>query len=399
MAASGAFASSVAVEVKMGFYLALKEIWRNRGRFVLFSFVIALITVLVLFIAALADGLGNGNKEYIEKLNGELIVFKKNVDLNIGASRLDRSVMAEVRRFPQVADAGQASFANVGLLYGEGKKLNVALIGVEPGKPGEPPVVSGNGLADKRGKDAIIDRNVALRTGFKLGDELTIRVIQGTREEFFTLRVSGISDGRQYSLQPAIIVPLLTFERIKPQVAVNPNAADLISNIVVVKLHPDADVATMRGVLESQARDVEVVTLKTAYENTPGYAAQQSTLSTQQFFSLLVGILVIGGFFQIQTLQKVPQIGMLKAIGAPNGTIAVAAVVQIFIVTLMGVAIGTGVTLGLAFAIPATVPIAFAPSAIILGIAALMTVGPVGGLVSVRYALRVEPLTALGLGG
>jgi len=383
----------------MGFYLALKEIWRNRGRFVLFSFVIALITVLVLFIAALADGLGNGNKEYIEKLNGELIVFKKNVDLNIGASRLDRSVMAEVRRFPQVADAGQASFANVGLLYGEGKKLNVALIGVEPGKPGEPPVVSGNGLADKRGKDAIIDRNVALRTGFKLGDELTIRVIQGTREEFFTLRVSGISDGRQYSLQPAIIVPLLTFERIKPQVAVNPNAADLISNIVVVKLHPDADVATMRGVLESQARDVEVVTLKTAYENTPGYAAQQSTLSTQQFFSLLVGILVIGGFFQIQTLQKVPQIGMLKAIGAPNGTIAVAAVVQIFIVTLMGVAIGTGVTLGLAFAIPATVPIAFAPSAIILGIAALMTVGPVGGLVSVRYALRVEPLTALGLGG
>ena len=383
----------------MGFYLALKEIWRNRGRFVLFSFVIALITVLVLFIAALADGLGNGNKEYIEKLNGELIVFKKNVDLNIGASRLDRSVMAEVRRFPQVADAGQASFASVGLLYGEGKKLNVALIGVEPGKPGEPPVVSGNGLADKRGKDAIIDRNVALRTGFKLGDELTIRVIQGTREEFFTLRVSGISDGRQYSLQPAIIVPLLTFERIKPQVAVNPNAADLISNIVIVKLHPDADVATMRGVLESQARDVEVVTLKTAYENTPGYAAQQSTLSTQQFFSLLVGILVIGGFFQIQTLQKVPQIGMLKAIGAPNGTIAVAAVVQIFIVTLMGVAIGTGVTLGLAFAIPATVPIAFAPSAIILGIAALMTVGPVGGLVSVRYALRVEPLTALGLGG
>lgn len=383
----------------MGFYLALKEVWRNRGRFLLFSLVIALITVLVLFISALADGLGNGNKEYIEKLNGELIVFKKNVDLNIGASRLDRSVLAEIRRYPQVQDAGQASFASVGLLYGEGKKVNVALIGVEPGKPGEPPVMSGVGLEDKRGKDAIIDRNVALRTGFKLGDEVTIRVIQGTSEEFFTLRVAGITDGRQYSIQPAIIVPILTFERIKPQLAVNTNATDLVSNIVIVKLRADADVATMRGVLESQVRDVEVVTLKTAYENTPGYSAQQSTLSTQQFFSLLVGILVIGGFFQIQTLQKVPQIGMLKAIGAPNGVIAVASVVQIFIVTLMGVAIGTAVTLGLAVAIPATVPIAFAPSAILLGIASLMIVGPVGGLVSVRYALRVEPLTALGLGG
>ena len=56
------------------FYLTFKEIWRNRGRFLLFSLVIALITVLVLFISALADGLGSGNREYIEKLNGELLV-------------------------------------------------------------------------------------------------------------------------------------------------------------------------------------------------------------------------------------------------------------------------------------------------------------------------------------
>ena len=33
-------------------YLAIKEIWRNRGRFFLVSLVIALITLLVLFIAA-----------------------------------------------------------------------------------------------------------------------------------------------------------------------------------------------------------------------------------------------------------------------------------------------------------------------------------------------------------
>jgi len=47
------------------FYLTLKEIWRNRGRFLLFSLVIALITVLVLFIAALADGVRNRNRGYL----------------------------------------------------------------------------------------------------------------------------------------------------------------------------------------------------------------------------------------------------------------------------------------------------------------------------------------------
>ena len=55
-------------------YLAIKEVWRNRGRFLLVALVIALITLLVLFIAALGEGLGNGNREYISKLDSELVV-------------------------------------------------------------------------------------------------------------------------------------------------------------------------------------------------------------------------------------------------------------------------------------------------------------------------------------
>ena len=56
-------------------HLALKEIWRNRGRFLLFSLVVALVTVLILFVAALGEGLGSGNREYLEKLNAELIAY------------------------------------------------------------------------------------------------------------------------------------------------------------------------------------------------------------------------------------------------------------------------------------------------------------------------------------
>ena len=46
-------------------YLAFKEIWRNRLRFSLVTGIIALITILVLFIVALSDGLGFGNREYL----------------------------------------------------------------------------------------------------------------------------------------------------------------------------------------------------------------------------------------------------------------------------------------------------------------------------------------------
>ena len=58
------------VSVPLPPYLAFKEIWRNKGRFLLVSLVIALVTVLVLFVDGLAEGLGAGNIEYLQKLDG-----------------------------------------------------------------------------------------------------------------------------------------------------------------------------------------------------------------------------------------------------------------------------------------------------------------------------------------
>ncbi len=378
-------------------FLSFREMWRNRGRFILFSLVIALITLLVLFIAALADGLGNGNREYIQKLNADLIVYKANVDLSVGASQLNRGKLAEVKRIEGVKDAGQLSFTSVVLVLDVNKKLNVAAIGVEPGKPGEPPVLQGTPLQARGSKEAIIDRNVALRTNFKVGDEITVKTIQETKEQLYTLKIVGITDGRQYSIQPAVIVSQDTFTLIKPGLLPNPNQIDLVSNIIAVQLDKPDQWKDMAATLEHDVDGIKAVDRVTAYENTPGYSAQQSTLSTQNFFSLLIGLLVIGGFFQIQTLQKVPQIGMLKAIGAPNATIALAALTQIVMVTILGVAIGTLFTLLLSLTFPPTIPIIFSPAAVAVSVALLLIIGPIGGFVSVRYALRVEPLTALGL--
>jgi putative ABC transport system permease protein len=46
---------------------------------------------------------------------------------------------------------------------------------------------------------------------------------------------------------------------------------------------------------------------------------------------------------------------------------------------------------------PPTVPIIFSPAAVSAAVVSLLLIGPIGGLVSVRYSLKVEPLTALGL--
>ena len=383
----------------MPFYLALKEIWRGRGRFILFSMVIALITVLVLFVAALAEGLGSGNREYLEKLNADLIVYQSNVDLSVGASRLGVDRLSEVRRVPGVQTVGPIGTANAALILGDDRKpLNVALIGVEPGLPGEPPALKGEGLRSRRSKEAVIDRQTALRAGLEVGDTLTVKSIQDTKEQFYNLRVVGISDNRQFSLQPSVFVPISTWDEIRPQAAIGGNPdAEVVANVIGVQVANPAEAAAVAQQIERDVKDVVAVDRVTAYEATPGYSAQQSTLDTQGYFALLIGVLVIGGFFQILTLQKVAQIGMLKAIGASNLTVGLASIIQIIVVTVIGVFIGAVVTFLLSLSFPPTIPIVFAPSAVWTAVVSLLLIGPIGGLVSVRYSLKVEPLTALGL--
>ena len=78
----------------LSIYLAIKEIVRNRGRFLLVSLVIALITLLVLFIAALGEGLGNSNRQYLSNLDADLLVFLEKADFVIPSSRVDKIARA-----------------------------------------------------------------------------------------------------------------------------------------------------------------------------------------------------------------------------------------------------------------------------------------------------------------
>jgi putative ABC transport system permease protein len=381
----------------MPFYLAFKEVWRNKGRFFLFSLVIALITTLVLFIAALAEGLALANKQYLEKLNAELLVFQQNVKLSPNTSQLDLSKRLSVARVEGVEDVGPVGFSSGTLVFSDGRDdLNVSLLGVEAGKPGAPPVTEGENLSINRGFEAVVDQNVVDRGGVQLGDILKIKTIQGTKEEFYNVKVIGITDGRQFQFQPAIFLPYRTWEQIKP----GPSGAQLVtstSNVLAVKVKDGYDPKQVAANIEAEVPQVQVADIKTTYENLPGYSAQQSTLNTQRAFTLLIGLLVIGGFFQIQMLQKVPQIGVLKAIGASNIIVAVAVVSQIILITTFGVLIGTLVSLGLAAGIPSNVPIVFNGSSVAVAILTLLAIGPIGGLVSVRVAVNVEPLIALGL--
>jgi putative ABC transport system permease protein len=383
-------------------YLAVKEVWRNRGRFLLVALVIALITLLVLFIAALGEGLGNGNREYISKLDADLIVYQAKSDNLIAASRLGRDRLAAVRRVDGIADAAMLGTSNVTLILPGDEEpleepLKVAMLGVEPGRTGEPMVVQGRQLSTDLASEVIIDQNTAIRSNLLVNNTLTLRVTQGTRDEFFELRIVGITDGQQYGLQPSVFVPFFTWDRIRPKSEAEVNSLTSVGNVILVKLQDPAQLEQVSQRLVAQVNNIETATLTKAIQALPGYSAQQSTLNTQGGFTLFIGILVIGGFFQIQILQKVAQIGVLKAIGAANPVVAFSSIIQIVVITIIGVFIGALLSFLFSLTFPPTVPIVFNGTTSAIAIIALLLIGPLGGLVSIRYAVRIEPLKALGL--
>ena len=383
--------------VFLAFYLAVKEVLRNRGRFLLVSLVIALITLLVLFIAALGEGLANGNRQYVANLDADLIVFLDKSDYSITASRLDTNVARTVRGIDGVLDAGPIYTSNSEIVSTE-EPLKVSILGAEAGRPGMPAILEGRDFRGGKAREVVIDRNVALRTNIKVGDEITIRSTQGVDDEFFTLEVVGLVDGQSYFFQPTIFVSADIWEKARPQ-----SEADLAStiaypNIIAVKLADPDQIDVMKERLISGVKNIEVADIDTTINNIPGYSAQQGTVQTQGFFTLLIGVLVIGGFFQIQILQKVPQIGVLKAIGSSNGVVGWSAVIQIVVVTAMGVAIGGGLTFLFSLGLPPTIPFVFNGVRSFAAVVLLLLIGPLGGLVSIIYAVRIEPLKALRLG-
>jgi len=378
-------------------YLAIKEVMRNKGRFFLVALVIALITVLVLFIAALGEGLSNANRQYVANLDAQLIVFLEKSDYSINSSRLETNTVKSIRRVEGVADAGPIYISN-SQIVSLPEPLKISILGVEAERPGMPLILAGRYFRGGEAREAVMDASVAERTNLKIGDEIKIRSTQGTKDEFYTLKIVGLVDEQAYSFQPTLFLPAATWELVRPQSESDLNSDTPNPNIIAVKLKDPAQVEQMKTRLQNEIANIEVADIATTINNIPGYTAQQGTVQTQGFFTLLIGILVIGGFFQIQILQKVPQIGVLKAIGASNFVVGVSAVIQIIIVTAIGVGIGTGLNYLFSLVLPAAIPLAFNGAWSLVAILLLLFIGPLGGMVSIIYAVRIEPLKALRLG-
>ena len=124
----------------------------------------------------------------------------------------------------------------------------------------------------------------------------------------------------------------------------------------------------------------------------PGYSAQQLT------FNFMIGFLyiVISIFLYILTVQKLPNLGVLKAQGVSTQYLVLSTLFQSFIMSVIGVIIAIILGEITAITLPSEVPIVIDKSNIIVTGIGIIIMSLLGALIPIRQIAKVDPYKIIG---
>lgn len=367
--------------------LGLMEIRRRKLQFGLIGLMVTLITYLVLMVNGLGIGLNELSGRALKNFNADAIAYSENANLSVIRSEMSQATVEEVANLPGVTKSAPLGYYGVNIRKADGsvssKAKSAALIGFDLGGLGAPDVVSGRELKPDEHDAILADKSFLKATDLSVGDTVTL-AYRLTSGEF---HIVGEVDQGSFFFQPTIFVLRSTWQEMKyGEVSAKQPAA----SIVLLKGH---------GLPGKESGAYKIVSKGTAFKNIEGVSAQQSTVDALMFFGYLIGALIIGVFFYVLTLQKVPQIGVLKAVGASNGFVVRQILLQVLTLAVLGVAIAVPLAWltnkGLQ-QLSTQVPVAFTLNAFIITALAMIATALVGAVFSARQAIKVDPIIALG---
>jgi putative ABC transport system permease protein len=352
-------------------YLALRDLRFARGRFALMGAVIALVSLLVVLLSGLTAGLSAQSVSALDRLPADRLAFGNPPDgqkLSFADSRLDADqVDAWVRHAGTDAAPMGVAPARLGVpgvpSSGVGRRdVAVTLLGAQPGA-----FVAPVGLSDDT---VVVSQGLASDAGVAVGDPVHV----SGRE----LRVAAVGEDSSFDHTPVVWTTLRSWR-----------ALDAAAGSA-------ATVVALRGPQVGAVAGTTVISLEGARAAVGSYSAENGSLTLMRMLLLAISALVVGAFFTVWTVQRTPDLAVLKAIGASSRSLVRDALGQSVVVLAVAGGLGTGVaalTGGLAGRV---VPFVVSPSTTLAPFLALLVVGLLGAAAAVRRITSVDPLTALG---
>ncbi|MGK2966153.1 MAG: ABC transporter permease [Tepidiformaceae bacterium] len=362
--------------------IGLLEIRRRKVQFALITLVVTLISYLVLMINGLGVGLNEAAGSALKNFDADAIAYSQRAGLSVIRSELAESDIEAVAAVTGVTASAPVGYLAVNYAAADGAIDSAAFLGYDPGTIAEPPVVDGRALTAGDADGLLADTRFLRASGIEVGDQ--VRVSLRLTERTFTI-VGEVDEG-QFFFQPAVFLLRSSWAELKYDA---PDQSP-VASIVLLKGDnlPGAD-----------APGLDIVSKTTAFANIEGVSGQQSTVTALRVFGYAIGAMVIGVFFYVLTLQKVPQIGVLKAIGASNYFVFRQVVLQVLAISILGLAVSVPLawlTNRALQQIPDGVPIAFTNGTYITTTLALLGTSLIGTLFSGRQVLKTDPIIALG---
>ncbi|MFF4081136.1 ABC transporter permease [Streptomyces sp. NPDC001777] len=369
-------------------FLALLELRAARGRFLLMGSVVVLVAALVGIVSGFTTGLGDDTVSALRRLPAAQFVFSSDARSDqFARSLLDESTADAWRK-----DAGTGTAPlGVSITRGttdRGAEVDLAAFGIEPGSFLAPSVTRGEGLAGA-GADSIVISAKLADEGVRVGDTLVIDRLG------IELRVVGLTERLSYGHVPAAYVPLKTWQRIRFSTPGAPASATAAIpgqfSALALSTAPGTPAATL-----DERHSTTTLTKEKAYEAAPGYTGERVTMTSIQVFLYLIAPLVVGAFFAVWTVQRQPELALLRALGASRRKLLAHTVLQAGLVVVLGTAAGAALAAAVGLLVGEKVPFSLPAATLATTMCTVAAVGLAGTALTLRRVTRADPLTMLG---
>ncbi|BBC98289.1 FtsX-like permease family protein [Streptomyces griseofuscus] len=371
-------------------FLALLELKAARGRFLLMGSVVVLVAALVGIVSGFTTGLGDDTVSALRRLPATHIAFAAGTDSDQFARGLiDRRSADGWRREKGV----EATPLGVALTRGTTDRhveVDLAAFGVVPGAFTDPGAEDGKPLDTAEPYGVVVSRQLA-SDGVRLGDTLTVDRI-GIR-----LKVVGTTGRSSYGHVPAAYVTTDTWRRIRfttPGTDARPGDLPLQYSAMALKL--PADFGGKRLTDADHRHRTATVPLQDAFAAAPGYQGERLTMTSIQTFLFLIAPLVVGAFFAVWTVQRTPELALLRAMGASRRRLLGHTLAQAAAVVVAGTAVGAALASALGLFVGERVPFSLPATTLAATMAAVALVGLAGSAFTLRRVTTVDPMTMLG---
>lgn len=361
--------------------LALLEMRRAKLRFGLLTVAVSLLIFLVLFLTTLSSALVNSFTGAIEGLDAQVLAYSTTARDNLQASRLEPGTVEQVREVPGVAKAAGLATSTTSAQLPDGKS-DLQLFGFDPAGPGEP-----TSLTDGR-LPAAMDEAAVDVPGATIGSTITLEPSN------VELKVVGLLDGAQFSAAPTAYVTLPSYEAVVR--AANPKIPFVPINAIAVTVATGASAATVADAITTEVPALKGYTLADAVALIPGVESVSQTFGILVALTFIIGIVVIGFFFLILTVQKLRVFTLLRANGASNARLASVVAVQITAVVVIAGALAVILVTGALKGISTGIPVSLSPALAGGTVAAVLVCSLAAGLLSIRRIRKIDPATAAG---